>query len=121
MGSEQYTFEVDEHHEEHVVIVQISGHVHEQDLAQFERHFQKALKNEKVVIDLRGLHYICSWGFGIMVEGAQTARDENRSVIFVRPETRLVNLFRILQLDLLLQFADSPEDARRAMCEGEGA
>ena len=88
-----------------------SGHFSEMDLRQFEANFVDALEKNKIIVDLTGLEYICSWGFGIMVEKSQTAQERGGNIVFIKPETKLYRLFEMLQLDQILKFASSKEEA----------
>ena len=59
--------------------------------------------NSKVVIDLRGVEYIDSSGFGCFLSVMRTARNNYGILKFVNPEPRIMELFRTLQLHTVFQ------------------
>ncbi len=97
--------------DESLATLKAEGHFSEMILKDFERNLNEALSKDKVIVDLENLEYICSWGFGIMVEKSQTAQEHGRNIVFVKPKNRLWRLFELLQLNLILKFADSNEEA----------
>lgn len=108
---EDEKFSVDVKMDEKKATLIASGHFSEMDLREFEAIFVDALEKDKIIVDLTGLEYICSWGFGIMVEKSQTAQERGGNIVFIKPKTKLYRLFEILQLDQILKFAGSQEEA----------
>jgi len=62
--------------------------------------------NAKVVIDLKGVDYIDSSGFGCFLSVMRTARNNYSVLKFVNPEPRIMDLFRTLHLHTVFQIYD---------------
>lgn len=59
--------------------------------------------NSKVIIDLKGVEYMDSSGFGCFLSVMRTARNNYGVVKFVNPEPRIMELFRTLHLHTVFQ------------------
>lgn len=59
--------------------------------------------NSKVIIDLKGVEYIDSSGFGCFLSVMRAARNNYGVVKFVNPEPRIMELFRTLHLHTVFQ------------------
>jgi anti-anti-sigma factor len=64
------------------------------------------VSNSKVIIDLRGVHYIDSSGFGCFISIMKTARNNYGLLKFVCPEPAIMELFRTLHLHTVFQIYD---------------
>lgn len=62
--------------------------------------------NSKVVIDLKGVEYIDSSGFGCFLSVMRTARNNYGILKFVNPEPRIMDLFKTLHLHTVFQIYD---------------
>ena len=62
--------------------------------------------NSKVIIDLKGIEYIDSSGFGCFLSVMRTARNSYGVLKFANPEPRIMELFRTLHLHTVFQIYD---------------
>ena len=92
-------------------LLEAGGRIDTESLPSFEDALRKASELDRVVIDLADLDYLCSWGFGVLVDNAQKISSRGGHVAGVRPQTRLKRLFRLLHLEDLLPCADERKAA----------
>lgn len=78
-----------------------------------EKVFEK--NNSKVVIDLKGIKYIDSSGFGCFLAIMRKARNNFGTLKFASPEPNIMDLFRTLHLDTVFEIYDNLEDSVRSM------
>jgi anti-sigma B factor antagonist len=62
--------------------------------------------HSKVIIDLKGIEYIDSSGFGCFLAVNRAAKNNYGILKFVNPEPRIMELFRILHLHTVFQIYD---------------
>ena len=62
--------------------------------------------NSKVVIDLKGVEYIDSSGFGCFLSAMRSATNNYGILKFANPEPRIMEVFRTLHLHTVLQIYD---------------
>ena len=62
--------------------------------------------NSKMVIDLKGVEYIDSSGFGCFLSAMRAARNNYGILKFANPEPRIMELFTILHLHTVFQIYD---------------
>ena len=62
--------------------------------------------NSKVIIDLKGVEYIDSSGFGCFLSVMKAARNNYGILKFANPEQRVMELFQILHLNTVFQIFD---------------
>ena len=60
----------------------------------------------KVIIDLKGVEYIDSSGFGCFLSVMRTARNSYGMLRFVNPEPRIMEIFQTLHLHTVFQIYD---------------
>jgi anti-anti-sigma factor len=60
----------------------------------------------KVIIDLKGVEYIDSSGFGCFLSVMRTARNNFGMLRFVNPEPRIMEIFQTLHLHTVFQIYD---------------
>ena len=65
--------------------------------------------NSKVIIDLKGVEYIDSSGFGCFLAAMRTARNNYGVLKFANPEPRIMELFQMLHLHTVFQISDDLE------------
>ena len=68
----------------------------------------------KVILDLTGVQYIDSTGFGCFLSVYKTARNNFGSVKFACPEPAIVVLFRTLNLNTVFEIFEDLEDCIRS-------
>lgn len=66
--------------------------------------------NSKVIIDLKGVEYIDSSGFGCFLSVMKAARNNYGVIKFANPEPRVDELFKILHLHTVFQIFDNVEN-----------
>jgi anti-sigma B factor antagonist len=59
--------------------------------------------NSKVIIDLKGVEYIDSSGFGFFLSALKVARNNYGALKFANPEPRVAGLFETLHLQTVFQ------------------
>ncbi|MGA2406496.1 MAG: STAS domain-containing protein [Bacteroidales bacterium] len=59
--------------------------------------------NSKVIIDLKGIEYIDSSGFGCFLSAMKAARNNYGVLKFVNPEPKVIELFETLHLQTVFQ------------------
>ena len=69
----------------------------------------------KVIIDLRGVEYIDSSGFGCFLAVMRAARNNYGILKFSNPEPRIMELFRALHLHTVFQICDDLEACVRSL------
>jgi anti-sigma B factor antagonist len=70
--------------------------------------------NSKVVIDLKGVEYIDSSGFGCFLSVMKEARNNFGILKFANPEPTIMNLFQTLCLHTVFQIYDDLEACIRS-------
>jgi anti-sigma B factor antagonist len=61
------------------------------------------IPNSKVIIDLKGVEYIDSSGFGCFLSVMKAARNNYGILKFANPEQRVMELFKVLHLHTVFQ------------------
>ena len=59
--------------------------------------------NSKVIIDLKGVEYVDSSGFGCFLSVMKAARSNYSTLKFANPEPKVTELFETLKLDSVFQ------------------
>jgi anti-anti-sigma factor len=72
------------------------------------------VSNSKVIIDLRGVNYIDSSGFGCFISIMKTARNNYGLLRFACPEPAIMELFRTLHLHTVFQIYDDMDTCIRS-------
>ena len=62
--------------------------------------------NSKVIIDLAGVNYIDSSGFGCFLSLMKAARSNYGTLKFARPEPKVMEIFKTLHLHTVFQIFD---------------
>jgi anti-sigma B factor antagonist len=70
--------------------------------------------NSKVIIDLAGVEYIDSSGFGCFLSVMKTARNNYGILKFVNPEPSVMALFHTLHLHTVFQIYDDMDTCLRS-------
>ena len=70
--------------------------------------------NSKVIIDLSGVEYIDSSGFGCFLSIMKSARNNYGVFKFANPEPRIMELFQTLHLHTVFQIFDNIDDCIRS-------
>jgi anti-sigma B factor antagonist len=64
------------------------------------------ISNSKVIIDLKGVEYIDSSGFGCFLSAMRAARNSYGVLKFVNPEPRIMEILLTLHLHTVFQIYD---------------
>jgi anti-sigma B factor antagonist len=70
--------------------------------------------NVKLIIDLKGVEYIDSSGFGCFLSIMRAARNNYGVMKFVNPEPGVMELFKTLQLNTVFQIFDDIDTCIRS-------
>ena len=70
--------------------------------------------NSKVIIDLSGVNYIDSTGFGCFLSIMRAARNNYGVLKFAQPEPPIMELFRTLHLHTVFQIYDDMDSCMRS-------
>lgn len=71
--------------------------------------------NSKVVIDLSGVHYIDSSGFGCLLSVMKTARNNYGTLKFANPEPTVMQVLQTLNLHTVFEIYDDLDVCLRTM------
>jgi anti-sigma B factor antagonist len=71
--------------------------------------------NSKVVIDLKGVKYVDSSGFGCFLSIMKAARNNYGSLKFTSPEPSVMEVFKILHLNTVFEIFDDRDECIRSM------
>jgi len=67
-----------------------------------------------VILDLKGIQYIDSTGFGFLLSVHKSARNNFGIVRFVSPEPSVYETLKTLKLDTIFEIYTNPEDCIRS-------
>jgi anti-sigma B factor antagonist len=70
--------------------------------------------NSKVIIDLKGVEYIDSSGFGCFLSAMKAARSNYGILKFANPEPGVLELFHTLHLHTVFQIYDDLDNCMRS-------
>lgn len=70
--------------------------------------------NSKVIIDLKGVEYIDSSGFGCFLSVMKAAKSNYGVLKFANPEPRVMELFQTLHLHTVFQIYDNVDTCIRS-------
>ena len=71
--------------------------------------------NSRVVIDLKGVQYIDSSGFGCFLSIMKTARNNYGMIKFASPEPAVMEVFKTLHLNTVFEIYDNRDECVRSM------
>lgn len=72
------------------------------------------ISNARVIIDLSGITYIDSSGFGCFLSVMKTARNNYGVLKFAKPEPAIMELFRTLHLHTIFEIYDDMDTCIRS-------
>lgn len=70
--------------------------------------------NSKIIIDLKGVDYIDSSGFGCFLSVMRASRSNYGILKFANPEPRVMELFQMLHLHTVFQIFDDIDTCMRS-------
>lgn len=65
----------------------------------------------KIVVNMKGMRYISSAGFGCFISSLDTAMKNNGNFVFASTPGEIKDVFNILGLSKILSFSDSLDEA----------
>ncbi len=71
--------------------------------------------NSKIVINLKGVNYIDSSGFGCFLSIMKVARNNYGTMKFVNPESSVMEVFKTLHLDTIFEIYDNLDTCLESM------
>ena len=71
--------------------------------------------NSRVILDLKGVQYIDSTGFGCFLSVMRTAKNRYGALKFVCPEPAIMKVFETLNLQTVFEIYDNMDDCLRSM------
>jgi anti-sigma B factor antagonist len=80
---------------------------------EISRLFENA--NSRVVIDLKGVKYIDSSGFGCFLSIMKAARNNYGIIKFASPEPAVMEVFKTLHLDTVFEIHENRDECVRSM------
>ena len=82
---------------------------------EISRVFENA--NSKVIIDLKGVQYIDSTGFGCFLSVMRAARNNYGILRFAVPEPEIMKVFRTLNLHTVFEIYDNVDECVQSFCD----
>jgi anti-anti-sigma factor len=70
--------------------------------------------NSKVIIDLKGVEYVDSSGFGCFLSIMKAARNNYSILKFANPEPKITELFKVLHLQTVFQIYPDMESCLKS-------
>lgn len=71
--------------------------------------------NSRLIIDLKGVEYIDSSGFGCFLSIMKAARNNYGVLKFANPEPRIRELFNVLHLQTVFDISDNLDDCIKSL------
>ena len=68
-------------------------------------------KSYKIIVKLEKLDYISSAGAGVFVGAISTSKDNGGDIVFLKPSPNVKEVFDLLGLSQIFQFAETQEEA----------
>lgn len=72
------------------------------------------ISNSRVILDLKGVEYVDSSGFGFFLSLMKSARNNYCALKFANPEPRVTELFEMLNLHTVLEIFDDMDTCIRS-------
>jgi anti-sigma B factor antagonist len=96
-----------------IVVLKLSGLIDSGTSQLLEDKFDELIadKNVRMVVDLKGVDYISSAGWGIFVGEIKGVRERNGDIKLAGMSPGVRDVFDLLEFNTLLQPFDSKEDA----------
>ena len=102
-------------HAPEVSQIRIDGVVDTLTASELEQVFDSLLRRSryKILVDLAGVDYISSAGWGIFISHIRDIRDNNGDVILANMVTEVQEIFELLEFDKVLETCSSVEEGVR--------
>ena len=105
--------EINEHHEEDVVVFKISGRLDSNTSQEFDRRIFEAIDqgSRRLVVDCEKLDYITSAGLRVLNKTAKRLRKENGGIVLCAMVDYVREVFEIAGFDTFLPIVDTLDNA----------
>ncbi|MFH2056557.1 MAG: STAS domain-containing protein [bacterium] len=106
-----------------ISLVRVDGVIDTMTATELERVLDSLLKQQKfrIIIDLAGVDYISSAGWGIFISNIREIRAHEGDIKLARMIGSVYEIFELLEFDSILQAYDNIEKARSGFQLGEPA
>jgi anti-sigma B factor antagonist len=106
-----------------ISIIKVNGYVDTTTSAELEENLKRVLRQGmfRVVIDLGGVNYISSAGWGIFISEIKNIRENNGDLKLTGMMPDVYEVFELLEFQTILESYDSIEDALSSFGETSGS
>ncbi len=106
-----------------ISVIKVRGYVDTTTSAELEESLKRVLKKGafKVVIDLGGVNYISSAGWGIFISEIKNIRENGGDLKLASMVPDVYEVFELLEFQTILECFDSVDEAVRSFDQSPGA
>ena len=96
-----------------IILLSVKGSINATTAPKFERKFRSALLDNKLrlVVGLRGVHYICTAGWVIFLNEINGIRNRGGDLVLAGMKPGVLDVFRRLEFDSIFKFFPNVESA----------
>jgi anti-sigma B factor antagonist len=100
-----------------ITLLSVKGQIDTLTAPEFEKKLLSALadKKFKLIIDLNGVDYISSAGWGIFIGEIKRIRSQKGDLVLVGMKTEVSEVFELLEFDSILKSFPNAETAAKAV------
>jgi anti-sigma B factor antagonist len=100
-------------------IVNLNGRLDITMSLELEKQFKGLLDSgaDRILVDLGGLDFLSSSGLRIFIECAKRIKNIKGRLVFCSPSPSVLKVFKITQLDSVLDIYDGPEKAMSVLAQ----
>ncbi|MFC1804696.1 STAS domain-containing protein [Candidatus Omnitrophota bacterium] len=105
--------QIKECNERGIVILEITGEVNIDTIAELKKIFDKLLEGKPaaVLLNLKGLDYIDSSGLACLIEFTRALKGKRREVLLCELSSKIRSIFAITKLDKVFKLFDTQAEA----------
>ena len=105
-----------------ISVIKVSGYVDTTTSAELEESLKRVLKKGmfKVIIDLGGVNYISSAGWGIFISEIKNIRENGGDLKLAAMVPDVYEVFELLEFQTILECFDSVDEAVRSFDTSQG-
>lgn len=98
-----------------VTQLEVKGFIDTNTAPEFEEKFRSVLRDKKfkLVIDLKGVEYICSAGWGIFISEIKRIREQKGDLLLAGMTPAVLEVFELLEFNTFIKAFSSVELAVR--------
>ena len=96
-----------------IAIIRLRGFLDTNTSGEFEHALKKLVYDGifKIIVDLEGIDYISSAGWGVFVSEIQSIREHSGDLKLVRMIPDVFEIYKLLEFDEIFRIYDSTDDA----------